>query len=328
MTESPSTRKPLVSVVVPVYFEQEVIAEFYARTKTVFTGLADQYDHELLFVNDGSTDRSLSILQGLAAADPQVRILDLSRNFGHQLAVTAGLDYAAGDAVVIIDADLQDPPEVIVEMLAKWREGYKVVYGVRAKRAGESRFKLWTAAIFYRLLQRLSDTKIPLDTGDFRLIDRQVVEVVRNMHERSRYMRGLISWVGFRQFGLPYSRDRRFAGETHYTLVHMVKLAMDGLTNFSEKPLFLAGYFGLLVTGLSVFLICWYVIVYLMHPEVLVTGWTSLVLVILFLGGVQLLSLGLLGQYIGRIFRETKGRPLYIVGQVYGPPSSGPQHRD
>jgi dolichol-phosphate mannosyltransferase len=321
-------------VIVPVYFEEEVLAEFYARTKAVLAGLADQYDHELLFVNDGSTDRSLSLLQGLAAADSRVGILDLSRNFGHQLAVTAGLDYAAGDAVVIIDADLQDPPEVIVEMLAKWQEGYKVVYGVRAKRDGESRFKLWTAALFYRLLQRLSDTKIPLDTGDFRLIDRQVADVVRHMHERTRYMRGLISWVGFRQFGLPYRRDRRFAGQTHYTVVHMIKLAMDGLTNFSEKPLFLAGYVGLLVTGLSLLLIAWLVIDKLLHPETLVTGWTSMLVAILFLGGVQLLSLGLLGQYIGRIFRETKGRPLYIVGQVFGPPrspggsESGPQHRD
>jgi dolichol-phosphate mannosyltransferase len=232
--------------------------------------------------------------------------------------VTAGLDYAAGDAVVIIDADLQDPPEVIVEMLAKWREGYKVVYGVRAKRAGESRFKLWTAAIFYRLLQRLSDTKMPLDTGDFRLIDRQVVEVIRTMREGTRYLRGLISWVGFRQYGLAYNRDRRFAGQTHYPFGRMLKLALDGLTNFSEKPLFLAGYFGAGITALAVLMIIWMVINKLYHPETLVTGWTSLLVAILFLGGIQLLSLGLLGQYIGRIFRESKGRPLYIIGGVYG----------
>jgi polyisoprenyl-phosphate glycosyltransferase len=310
--------QPLLSVVTPVYNEEEVLAEFYSRTKAVLQKLADECDHEIIFVNDGSMDRSLEILRGLADADPNVAVISFSRNFGHQSAITAGLDHASGDAVVIIDADLQDPPEVIAEMVAKWREGYKMVYGVRSHRSGEGRFKLWTAKVFYRVLRRLSDTQLPLDAGDFRLIDRQAVDIVKTMRERTRYMRGLLCWIGFSQCGVSYRRDPRFAGKTKYRLGAMLRFAMDGITNFSEKPLYAAGYFGLLVTLLALVMILRTFVNKLIHPEASVAGWTSLLLATLFLGGVQLLSLGLLGQYIGRIFRETKGRPIYVVAETRG----------
>ena len=284
--------------------------------------MAETYASELIFVNDGSTDRTLDILLNIAAGDPSLRIIDLSRNFGHQYAISAGIEAARGEAVILIDADLQDPPEVMPQMLEQWRAGFQVVYGVREQRAGESRFKLWSAALFYRLLQQLSDTKIPLDTGDFRLLDRAVVDVLLQMPEYHRYLRGLISWMGFRQFGLRYARDVRYAGETKYSLGKMLKLAMDGITGFSDKPLFLVGYFGFAITFTTLVLIVWEIINKLLHPHSSVWGWTSLLIVILFLGGVQLMSIGLIGQYIGRIYTETKRRPLYIVARRYHFPSA------
>jgi dolichol-phosphate mannosyltransferase len=308
----------LISVVVPIFFEEEVLGESYARLKKVLTSLPPKYDHEILFVNDGSADRSLELMLAISKDDSHVRIIDLSRNFGHQFAITAGMDLAAGDAVVVIDADLQDPPEVIPRMVAKWEEGFKVVYGVRTMRQGESRFKRATASLFYRLLQSLSGTKLPVDAGDFRLIDRSVVNVMKNMREEHRYVRGLMAWAGFSQCGVEYERDRRYAGETKYSLTKMFRLALDGIVSFSAKPLYLAGYLGLLVTFLSMLQVVWILVGKLLHPESSVLGWTSLMAAILFLGGIQLICIGILGQYLGRVFEQCKHRPLYVVAQTFG----------
>jgi dolichol-phosphate mannosyltransferase len=321
---------PLLSVVVPIYFEEETIDEFYGRMKAVLVGLEPELRHELIFVNDGSTDRSPELLRQLSARDARVRIIDFSRNFGHQIAITAGIDHAAGDAVVVIDGDLQDPPEVIVGMVAKWREGYKVVYGVRSIRKGESAFKLLTARLFYRLISNMSDVKLPLDSGDFRLMDRVVVEALNSIREENRYIRGLISWIGFPQYALPYERDSRYAGETKFNLKKMLRFALDGITSFSDKPLRLSSKLGMATTAASFLAMVVLIFAKLLHPEETIQGWTSLLVVVLFLGGVQLISVGVLGEYIGRIYRETKGRPLYIVadrvGFAAGPGSSPRQH--
>ncbi|MFZ3171876.1 MAG: glycosyltransferase family 2 protein [Carboxydocellales bacterium] len=307
-----------LSVVVPIYFEEQLINEFYKRMKKVLITLEPRYRHELIFVNDGSTDSSLEMLVEICQKDDKVRIIDFSRNFGHQIAITAGTDYATGDAVVVIDGDLQDPPEVIPKMVEKWEEGYKVVYGVRSKRKGETAFKLLTANIYYRLMGKLSDVNLPLDAGDFRLMDRVVVDALGEIHEENRYIRGLISWIGFPQYGLAYERDIRYAGETKFTLKKMLKFALDGITSFSDKPLHLSSQLGMLIT-LAAFLSVIFVIASkLIYPESSIQGWTSLLVVILFLGGIQLISIGILGQYIGRIYKESKRRPLYIVAQKYG----------
>jgi dolichol-phosphate mannosyltransferase len=316
--EDQPRHKPLLSVVVPVYCEQAIIPEFYRRTKEVLAGLTAKCEHEMIFVNDGSMDKSWEVLKGLRERDEHVKLLNFSRNFGHQIAITAGMDHAAGDAVVIIDSDLQDPPEVIPQMLAKWEEGYKVVYGVRSRREGETAFKLYTAKAYYRILERLSDVRIPVDTGDFRLLDRAVVETLRSMREDDRYMRGLVAWVGFPQCGVPYERDARHAGETKYSLRRMVKFAFDGITSFSDKPLYLSSFLGIIITLVAFVLIVWSVVYKLVRPEGVVQGWTSLLIVILFLGGLQLFSLGIMGQYIGRIYRGIKQRPLYVVGEKSG----------
>ena len=300
---------PLLSVVCPVYDEEETIDVFYRRVKSALEGLR----HEIVFVNDGSADRSAEILRGICAADRDTKLLDLSRNFGHQLAITSGIDHAAGDAVVVIDSDLQDPPEVIVRMLERWRDGYDVVYGVRSQRAGESRMKLTTAKTFYRLLNRLSDTPLPLDAGDFRLMDRSAVDALRELREENRYIRGMVSWVGFDQVGLPYERDARYAGETKYPLRRMLRLATDAVTSFSERPLRLAFALGTLITVIALALVLWFVVAKIIDPSESVPGYTSLMVVVLFFGGIQLLSIGLLGEYVGRIYRESKERPLYVV---------------
>lgn len=315
---SSAARTPLVSLVVPVYCEEGVIEEFYARCKAMLVGMAAKCDHEIVFVNDGSTDRSLEILAKMADEDPRVRVVNLSRNFGHQVAITAGIDQAAGDALVIIDSDLQDPPEVVPRMVDKWQEGFKVVYGVRTRREGEKAFKRATASLFYRILQSLSDTRIPADAGDFRLIDRAVAEVIKNMREEHRYMRGMMAWTGFSQFGLCYQRDRRYAGQTKYTLAKMVRLAVNGILSFSAKPLYVAGYLGIFVTLLSLGLLLKLIVNRLMDPSTSVTGWTSLMVVILFLGGIQLMTIGILGQYVGRIFEQSKQRPLYVISGTLG----------
>ena len=297
----------LLSVVVPMYFEQDVARECYRRLSTALA----EYRYELLFVNDGSTDGTLPILTELAAADPRVKIIDFSRNFGHQVAVTAGVDHARGDAVVIIDADLQDPPELIPKMVELWQQGWEVVYAKRVKRKGETAFKKFTASTYYRTLRALTDIDIPADTGDFRLIDRKVADAFRRMPERSRFIRGMVAWLGFRQYALEYERDERFAGETKYPLKKMLKLAANGILSFSTQPLQLVLQVGFLAIVVSFVLLVYAIVSKAMgHTN---GGWASLMVTVTFLGGVQLLSVGVLGQYLARMFEESKNRPLYVI---------------
>ncbi len=299
-----------ISVIAPVFNEVQSLPEFYRRVKQVLDGLGLSW--ELLLVDDGSTDGSTDLIRQLAQEDHRVRGLIFARNFGHQLAVTAGLDHCRGRAAIIIDSDLQDPPEVMANLIAKWREGYEVVYAIRAEREGESWFKLFTASLFYRLIYRITDVKIPLDTGDFRLLDRQVVEVLKKMRERHRFLRGMSVWVGFRQTGVQYRRAARFAGQTKYPLRKMIKFASDAITSFSYLPLQLATYMGFLAAGLSILAIPVVIILRQSGLQAFLGQATTLIAV-LFLGGVQLISLGILGEYIGRLYDEAKGRPLYIL---------------
>lgn len=302
----------LLSVVIPMYFEEDVVQECYKRLTSV---LHNRYRYELIFVNDGSTDRTLPLLEEIAAADKQVKIISFARNFGHQAAVTAGIHKAAGDAIVIIDADLQDPPELIPDMIALWQQGHEVVYAKRKKRKGESKFKLITAKLFYRFLDAMTDIHIPTDTGDFRLIDRKVAEVFKKMPERNRFIRGMVSWIGFSQIPIEYERDERFAGETKYPLKKMLKFASDGIVSFSVKPLRLVLLLGFIATAIAVLLFLYAILGKLFFPAYLGSGWASLMATITFFGGVQLLSLGIVGEYIARIYEESKDRPLYIVAK-------------
>ncbi len=306
-------KKTVFSVVVPVYNEEEVVFESYKRLKGVMEALREPY--ELIFVNDGSRDATPVIVRRICEIDASVRLIDFARNFGHQTAISAGMDYASGDAVVVIDADLQDPPEVIPEMIAKWREGYDVVYGKRAERKGETMFKRFTSAAFYRVLKSLTDVDIPVDTGDFRLIDRKVCDALKRIKERNRYVRGIISWLGFRQTGVEFVREKRFAGETKYPLKKMLRFAFDAITSFSFKPLKLSSYVGVAVSlGGFAYLM---VVLYLkLFTDRTVTGWASMMAVSLFFNGVVLMMLGIIGEYIGRIYDEAKGRPLYVVREA------------
>ena len=304
---------PVFSIIAPVYNEAETLPALYPRIKEVMDQTGDSW--ELVLVDDGSTDHSAEIMRELAAQDPRVRPVIFARNFTHQIAVTAGLDYSRGDAVVIIDADLQDPPEVILQMIEKWREGYEVVYAVRSEREGESWFKLFTASMFYRLIRRITDVNIPMDTGDFRLMDRKVVNVMNQMRERHRFLRGMSSWVGFRQTGVHYRRAARYAGETKYPLKKMLKLTWDAITGFSYFPLQLATYTGFFAAGLSILAIP--IVAYLrLTGSQFFIGQATTLIAVLFLGGVQLISLGILGEYIGRLYDQVKGRPLYIVREA------------
>lgn len=312
----PAFSPMLLSVVVPVYNEQAVLPATHWRLVDAL-GQLDDVDMELLYVDDGSTDGSPAILAALQQSDPRVRVMRFSRNFGHQMAITAGVDEAGGDAVVIIDADLQDPPEAIREMVARWREGYQVVYGQRTRRAGESSFKRLTAHLFYRLLGRLTDTAIPLDSGDFRLLDRQVIEALREMPERDRFVRGMVSWVGFRQIAVPYGRAPRFAGESKYPLGKMLRFAFDGVASFSIRPLRLATWLGFCSSFLALCGILYAIAVRLLTNE-WVAGWAATFVAILFVGGIQLVSVGVIGEYVGRIYGEVKRRPLYIVAERLG----------
>lgn len=311
---SPDT-SPCLTIVIPVYNEEAVIPELHRRLTAVAQDLGVSY--ELLFVNDGSHDRSVELLRELAVRDEHVHVLDFARNFGHQIAITAGMDHAQGEAVVVIDADLQDPPELIGRMLEKWREGYDVVYAVRERREGDTVFKRATAAFFYRLLRRITNVDIPLDTGDFRLMSRRAIEAMKLFRERNRFVRGLVSWIGFKQTGVSFVRAERFAGETKYPLKKMVRFALDAIVSFSFLPLQLATYLGFLVSGVSFLGILWVVYLRLFTQETIV-GWASLMVIVLFLGGVQLITLGVIGEYIARVYDEVKRRPLYLLQERIG----------
>jgi dolichol-phosphate mannosyltransferase len=304
---------PTLSIIAPIYNEINSIPELYRRVREVMDSTEGSW--ELIMIDDGSTDGSTRAIRELAEQDEQVRPVIFARNFGHQLAVTAGLDYSRGRAVVIIDADLQDPPEVILEMIAKWREGYEVVYAVRADREGESWFKLMTASVFYRLISLITDVDIPMDTGDFRLLDRKAVDVLNRMRERHRFLRGMSAWIGFKQIGVSYSRAARYAGETKYPFKKMFKFALDAVTSFSYFPLQVATYFGFFLAGISLLAIPVVIATRLAGSQAFFGQATTLIAV-LFLGGVQLISLGILGEYLGRLYDEAKGRPLYIVREA------------
>ncbi|CCQ61804.1 glycosyltransferase family 2 protein [Crocosphaera watsonii] len=305
----------LLSVVVPCYNEEEVIPITHNRLIFVLEEITPQF--ELIYIDDGSQDETPNHLRQLQQHDQRVKVVFLSRNFGHQMAITAGLDHISGDAVVLIDADLQDPPEVIKEMVNRWYEGYDVVYGVRTDRQGETPFKLWSAKAFYRMMNRLSDVPIPLDTGDFRLMDRRVVEALKIMPERDRFLRGMVSWVGFRQVAVSYQRSPRIAGVSKYPLFKMIRFAADGILSFSLVPLRIAIWVGLLTVALS-FLGILYALFVRLFTLSWVPGWTISFIAILFIGGIQLIFLGVIGEYIGRIYREDKRRPLYLVRESLG----------
>lgn len=301
-----------ISLVIPMYYEELVAEECYKRVSKVLNGLQD-YEYEIIFINDGSKDRTLEILEEIAKNDNKVKIISFSRNFGHQAAVTAGLKEVTGDVVVIIDADLQDPPELIPDMLKLWEEGNEIVYGKRKKRDGESVFKLMTAKMFYKTLNALSDVDIPKDTGDFRLVDRKVVDVMNSLPEHNKFLRGLWSWIGFKQLAFEYERKERFAGKTKYPLKKMLKLASDGIISFSTKPLKMVGLLGIVSIVISIVILIYAIISYFCNLNHLSAGWTSLMCTITFFAGVQLLSLWIISEYIGRIYDETKGRPQYII---------------
>lgn len=305
--------KTTYSIIAPIYNEIDNLSELYRRVKEVMDSAGEPW--ELILVDDGSTDGSTEKIRELAEQDKTIRPVIFARNFGHQVAITAGWDYARGDAVVIIDADLQDPPEVILELAAKWKEGYEVVYAVRGEREGESWFKLWTASVFYRLIYRITDVKIPVDTGDFRLMDRKVVNVLKQMKERHRFPRGMSAWVGFKQIGVTYKRAARLAGVTKYPFRKMFKLAVNAITSFSYFPLQVATFFGFVSAGAAIFAIPVVAILRLAGSHFF-EGQTTTLISVLFLGGVQLISLGVLGEYIGRLYDEAKGRPLYIVREA------------
>jgi polyisoprenyl-phosphate glycosyltransferase len=298
------------SFVIPVFNERETLPELHQRLSQVIDGLDGEA--ELLFVDDCSHDGSYELLMELGRQDPRIRVLRFARNFGHQIAITAGLDHAAGDAVIVMDADLQDPPEVVPDLVARWQEGYEVVYAVRARRSGESWFKRKTAAWFYRVLRWIAHVEMPLDAGDFRLVDRRAVDAFRSMRERGRYVRGMFSWVGFRQIGVPYDRAERYAGEPKYSYRKSLTLAIDGLVSFSNAPLRVALVAGFVFSSLA-FLVGVFAIVAKLAGAFVVPGWASILVVISFLGGIQLTLMGMLGLYVGRIYEEVKARPIYIL---------------
>jgi polyisoprenyl-phosphate glycosyltransferase len=306
---------PLVSVIVPCANEQEVLHETHRRLTNTLSKIGMRF--EIVYVDDGSTDSTMDLLRELQGSDHQVRVIRLSRNFGHQVAITAGMEHAAGDAIVVIDADMQDPPEVIAEFVERWQAGFDVVYGVRTEREGETAFKLWTAKVFYRLMGQLSDTKIALDAGDFRLINRRVAEALLAMPERDRFIRGMVGWLGFSQAAVPYRRAPRMGGKTKYPLFRMARFAADGIFSFSTTPLRIATWLGFFASALAVFGILLTLYARLFEKN-WVQGWASTVIPILFLGGVQLICLGLIGEYVGRIYGESKRRPLYLVREWRG----------
>lgn len=310
-----ATRKKTISYIFPVYNEGGNLRVLYRAIHTLLAK-HPQYTYELLFINDGSRDDSLEQLVQLQQNDTRIKVIDFSRNFGHQMAVTAGLDYARGDAVIIMDSDMQDPPKVSFELLKKWEEGYDVVYAQRRSRK-DTAFKKATAFLFYRIIQKMADVAIPRDTGDFRLLDRRVVDEIKLYRENNRFLRGLVSYVGFRQIGVLFDRDKRYAGKTHYPLAKMIRFASDGIVSFSTKPLQLISHIGYLTAVASLFGICYALVVKFFYPHIAISGWAFTVIAIFFIGGVQMVMLGVLGSYIGRIYTEVKNRPLYTVSAVY-----------
>ena len=309
---------PLLSIVVPLYNEAENVAPLLERVGGVLDRIQGQVDYEIVLVNDGSSDRTAAAAREAMQRRSHVILVSLSRNFGHQLAATAGLELARGDAIVLMDGDLQDPPELIEAFLRKWRDGYDVVYAVRRERRGESRFKLATAGAFYRIIKRLTKIEIPMDAGDFRLMSRRVVDALRRSPERNRFLRGMVSWVGYNQTAVEYDRDVRHSGSTKYPLGKMIRFAMDGITSFSDIPLRFASYFGFTVSAVA-FIYALVVIafkLFSLRPLAYTPGWASTIVAVLFLGGVQLMSLGILGEYLGRVYDEVKGRPLYLISDI------------
>jgi glycosyltransferase involved in cell wall biosynthesis len=309
---------PALSIVVPMFNEEGNVAPLLERIVAILEKLPGSPSYEIVLVNDGSTDATLDAIRAEMAKHAHIVLVSLSRNFGHQLAATAGIEIATGDAVVLMDGDLQDPPELIADFLQKWRDGFDVVYAVRRTRKGESVFKILTASIFYRTIKRLTKVSIPVDTGDFRLMSRRVVEALRRSPERHRFLRGMVSWVGFNQVGVPYDRDERLSGTTKYPLPKMVRFAIDGITSFSDIPLRFASYFGFAVSAIA-FVYALVVMGYKLfslNPPGYTPGWASTICAVLFLGGVQLMSLGILGEYLGRVYDEVKGRPLYLVAGI------------
>ena len=304
-----------ISVVIPMYYEEEVANECYNRMKKNLNELS-QYDYEIIFVNDGSKDKTLEILQDIAKQDKKVKIVSFSRNFGHQAAVTAGLKYITGDCGIIIDADMQDPPEVIKDMIKLWEEGNEVIYAKRKKREGETAFKLFTATMFYKVLNGLSEVEIPKDTGDFRLADRKVIDVINSLPEHNKFLRGLFSRVGFKQVPFEYERKERFAGETKYPLKKMLKLATDGIIGFSTKPLKIIGGIGFISVVISVLILIYALLNCIFSWDVIAKGWTSIMFSMTFLIGIQLMSIWLVAEYISRIYDEAKGRPQYIIDKT------------
>jgi len=302
----------LLSIIIPIYNEEKNIALLYNRLTTALQPINAHL--ELIFINDGSSDNSISLIKELSQKDPAVKYIDFSRNFGHQIAVTAGIDFAQGDALVIIDADLQDPPEVIVDLFKKFEQGYSVVYAKRALRKGENALKLLTAKVFYQILSKITSVNIPVDTGDFRIIDRKVVEVLKKMPEQNKFLRGQIAWVGFKQTYVEYEREERYAGKTGYTYKKMIKFALDGITSFSDLPLKIATLTGFGVSGIA-FILMLYTLYSRFFSHNYVPGWPSLMITILFIGGIQLIGIGIIGEYIGRISSNTRNRPLYVINE-------------
>ena len=304
-----------ISIIIPMYYEEEVAEECYNRMTEVLKKI-ENYDYELICINDGSEDKTLQILEKIATNDKKLKIISFSRNFGHQCAVTAGLKYVTGDCAVIIDADMQDPPELIPDMIKLWEEGNEVVYGKRKNREGESFFKLFTAKMFYNTLNKLSDTEIPKDTGDFRLVDKKVIDVINSMPEHNKFLRGLWGWVGFKQYAFEYERKERFAGKTKYPLKKMLKLASDGIISFSTKPLKMLGGLGIVSIFLSFIILIYAILSFMFKWNNLTSGWASIMVAITFFSGVQLLSIWIISEYIGRIYDESKSRPQYIIDKT------------
>lgn len=305
-----------ISVVIPMYYEEEVADICYKRVVNNLKKLSDKYSYEIIFINDGSKDSTLEILKKIASNDDNVKIISFSRNFGHQAAVTAGIRNVTGDAVIIMDADLQDPPELFDGMIEKWEEGYEVVYGKRKTREGESIFKILTARMFYNTLNKLSEIEIPKDTGDFRLVDRKVIDVIATLPEHNKFLRGLFSWVGFNQYAYEYNRVNRVAGKTKYPFKKMFKLATDGILSFSAKPLKIVGAIGIFSVIISIIILIYSIVSYMFKLNSLTPGWTSIMCTMTFIGGIILISLWMIGEYIARIYEESLGRPEYIIDEL------------